>query len=148
MCLVHVWGLPQMKKIGLCILNTKKFIFLLCSSHWRDERKSRHVTNCTVGITGLERANEEGECGKTKDSNVCPSVWIFMCVSRSCTWRCTASPSWMFMWRWEGHGSAAALWGTEMANAYQNETPASHCSTSCLQSVPSAICTIDLPGTR
>lgn len=55
-------------------------------SHWRDERKTRHVTNCTVGFTGLERerANRGGErerrSSETKDTSMCLGVWILMCV--------------------------------------------------------------------
>lgn len=110
------------------------------------KEKSQHVTNCTVGITGLERESKrrEGVCEDQGQQCVSDCMNIYVCVASSHKKvHCfsfmdieeTRGAVWCYL---VFQGETPSLRDTEMPKAYQNETPASDYFTSRRQSVPSA----------
>lgn len=142
LCFTPGWG-------GFCSLDAKQFEFPSVFSHQRDERKSRHVTNCTVGITGFEREQtKRGGVWRRPRTCVCVCVWKYEYLCAGCKLsqevHCFSFMDVEDSDRDE-RGSLVlsglpgrvytSLWETEMPKAYQDQTPASHYYTSRCQSV-------------
>lgn len=110
-------------------------------SPWRDERKSCYVTNCSVGITGLDR--EQMKRGYVSvfvcvrfdhgQQCVCERMNIYVCCKPSKegallllhgSWRVARRSVHCYL---DFQGEATSVWETEMPGAYQDQTPAWRC---------------------